>query len=704
MRRPILLAFLLAGLASADDVSAASDLCGQTLTTSTTFTADETCVGPGLIVGVNGITIDLAGFTLSGTSKASTGVDLGNHSGVTVKNGTIRGFDRGIRDGFRPTKLSHLVIRDNGQEGGILTDAAVDKCSFLTNGSAGLILNSGKVTSSGFVGNGFEGLFLQHATNVTATNVIAAQNHGAGIRVQFGSKIRISSATSAGNALAGVELDTGTATLKHSTIVGNLLDGVHLDDAGVDTQESLGIPAVIDGNLIAGNGGDGVHVTNASNGGVITKNRLRGNGGDGVRVDAACLNTLVQGNVAIGNDDVGFEVAEPTTALAKNIADANGAGIFTAAAIDGGGNAARANAGTQCSNAITCPPAFTPKPGSTTPTCDMVVATSIKLDSEPPFCVGTSGIVVDADDITIDLNGHRFHGDRTGGTIGVDVDFHRNVTIKNGILQGFGVGIHAGANSAGLKVVNVEVRDSVAAGVAVVGGGTAISKTVVVQNSGPGLVLSDTATAAKVSSSFFVGNTGDGLSSSGAGGVLSNVTSAGNTGAGMHLTGAGSGTVKGGIVAANEMNGILIDGTYGVLASGTVKGTFVVGNGEDGVVLDAGSVAMTFDSNFIGGSMEGIFLTNSPQSTLVKKNVLIGNHGGGLFVNANPLSTSVVQNTAIGCSQGFENFPLTSTFAKNTAAGNLMQGLGGVAGTDGGGNKAHDNGAEPQCAQSFVCN
>ena len=43
-------------------------------------------------------------------------------------------------------------------------------------------LTSGKVNASAFVGNGFEGLFLQHASNVTVKNVLATQNHGAGIR------------------------------------------------------------------------------------------------------------------------------------------------------------------------------------------------------------------------------------------------------------------------------------------------------------------------------------------------------------------------------------------------------------------------------------------------------------------------------------------------------------------------------------------
>src|SRR5205814_701989 len=63
-RRILALAFC--AIAWAARAHAANELCGQTITQSVTFAADQSCTGTGLIVGADGITIDLAGFTLAG--------------------------------------------------------------------------------------------------------------------------------------------------------------------------------------------------------------------------------------------------------------------------------------------------------------------------------------------------------------------------------------------------------------------------------------------------------------------------------------------------------------------------------------------------------------------------------------------------------------------------------------------------------------
>src|SRR5688572_33307243 len=78
--------------------------CGDTVSTSITLSADlhYTTGYTALHVATPGITIDLNGHTLSGTS-ALQGIDL--EAGlVTVKNGTIRGFWGGIV-GLRAHKL-----------------------------------------------------------------------------------------------------------------------------------------------------------------------------------------------------------------------------------------------------------------------------------------------------------------------------------------------------------------------------------------------------------------------------------------------------------------------------------------------------------------------------------------------------------------------------------------------------------------------
>ena len=76
-------------------VAAAVVPCGTVVTTSITLTSDlGPCVGDALIAGADNITINLGGFTISGTGTGA-GVRVAQRTGVTVTNGTIQGFPAG---------------------------------------------------------------------------------------------------------------------------------------------------------------------------------------------------------------------------------------------------------------------------------------------------------------------------------------------------------------------------------------------------------------------------------------------------------------------------------------------------------------------------------------------------------------------------------------------------------------------------------
>jgi parallel beta-helix repeat protein len=77
--------------------------CGQTVTTSITLANDVgPCLGDGLVVSANNVTVDLGGHTVrgAGTDPAGAvdqaGVRLDNVSGVTVRRGTVRDFFVGV--------------------------------------------------------------------------------------------------------------------------------------------------------------------------------------------------------------------------------------------------------------------------------------------------------------------------------------------------------------------------------------------------------------------------------------------------------------------------------------------------------------------------------------------------------------------------------------------------------------------------------
>src|SRR5438045_8172316 len=65
--------------------------CGTVLTASITLKADLTCAGDALIIGADGITVDLGHHVLRG-STGGVGIGVDNRQNVTVENGRIVGF------------------------------------------------------------------------------------------------------------------------------------------------------------------------------------------------------------------------------------------------------------------------------------------------------------------------------------------------------------------------------------------------------------------------------------------------------------------------------------------------------------------------------------------------------------------------------------------------------------------------------------
>jgi large repetitive protein len=139
MRRSTLLAVVVAGGAAlpASTASAKDGLttvhCGQTLTHSVKLANDLTdCPGDGLVIGADGITVDLNGHMIDGTvtqtgcdfpAAPRAGIDnLAGHDGVTITGGTIQQFDSGVAAGGFTTGMSDsrvhdLTVRDNRGDG-----------------------------------------------------------------------------------------------------------------------------------------------------------------------------------------------------------------------------------------------------------------------------------------------------------------------------------------------------------------------------------------------------------------------------------------------------------------------------------------------------------------------------------------------------------------------------------------------------------
>ena len=98
----VAMALVIAGTPKVAQAGPATNaFCGQTITQDTTLDGDLTCAGNGLTISASNVTLDLGGFTISGDPSTGTGVLVVPSGGppvrnVTIKNGTIKGFSRGV--------------------------------------------------------------------------------------------------------------------------------------------------------------------------------------------------------------------------------------------------------------------------------------------------------------------------------------------------------------------------------------------------------------------------------------------------------------------------------------------------------------------------------------------------------------------------------------------------------------------------------
>ena len=107
---------------SSDNASTAAPIstslsCGQVIKQSVKLTANLDCKTDGIIVGADGITIDLNGFTLSGPGEKSSkvGIMFADNDEVTVQGpGTITQFQAGaLFSGGEDNKISRVTFTGN---------------------------------------------------------------------------------------------------------------------------------------------------------------------------------------------------------------------------------------------------------------------------------------------------------------------------------------------------------------------------------------------------------------------------------------------------------------------------------------------------------------------------------------------------------------------------------------------------------------
>jgi hypothetical protein len=278
--------------------------CGAEVTSDTVLTADLVCAaGPALVVAADGVTLDLAGHTISSTGDSGErgpAILLRGVRDCVVRNGTIERFDAGVAiEGGGGNVVEGLTVQDNvGSTDGDFGDGIVVNRSSENRVQGNVLRRNGP----------FSGISLgpQATGNQILQNTVADHDMS---HVPF---------PDAGRQTMGIRIEGPAANhnrVEGNTVTGSGCDGIVVlatcDNPG-DEPPCVGTPPnehnEIVANVSSGNGrsgrGCGIRLFSmplpmppVHN--VVRDNVVEGNTSYGIALDGLPLRA--PGNTAIGN-------------------------------------------------------------------------------------------------------------------------------------------------------------------------------------------------------------------------------------------------------------------------------------------------------------------------------------------------------------------------------------------------------------------
>ena len=270
---------LSAAAAYGAPASAATVSCGDVITVDTVLTQDLTC-GPGdaLVIGANGVTLDLGGYTITGPGAygagAGAGVRAAQRTGVTVTHGTLTGFASAVvLDESRDSHVTKLTVHHN--------DRGIDIA-----GGGGHLVDKNVSRD-----NGRDAIRLGlSAGNRITQNTVTGNVYGIAV-ADFSSDNKVDRNVATGNQYFGVATWNSTGT-------------------------------TIEKNQVTGSAVHGIQVNPDASGVVLLQNYLQGNGDDGIHVESTA--TTITKNTAVYNTDLGISAPSGVTDGGGNKASGNG--------------------------------------------------------------------------------------------------------------------------------------------------------------------------------------------------------------------------------------------------------------------------------------------------------------------------------------------------------------------------------------------
>ncbi|MEN3314787.1 MAG: hypothetical protein V7605_1021 [Acidimicrobiaceae bacterium] len=320
---------VVTGLITAGPANAAVLACGSTVTQSTTLTANVgPCTGDGLIITKSNVTLNLNGFKVTGKKRPGdqAGIRVVNTAnppagltGVTIRNGTVTGFDAGVVIfGGSGNTVTGMTVQNNVND---LRDGDCD----LGDGINLTNSDNNTVSSNNVVGNGpFGGISLvgdsdgnQIKNNTLVGNNIPGAlgcgnggfgNENEGVRIEGpganGNVVNNNNVSQSGIAGIGVHANVGCRnnpqptdepnndfnTITNNTVTGSAnageSDGIKVLEVGpFGTVVCAAANLTITGNTSSNNERNGIEIPATSVNNTINNNTVNANGQDGIHLE-----------------------------------------------------------------------------------------------------------------------------------------------------------------------------------------------------------------------------------------------------------------------------------------------------------------------------------------------------------------------------------------------------------------------------------
>jgi parallel beta-helix repeat protein len=271
--------------------------------------------------GTSGVQLDgVTNNTIGGTAAGARNIISGNNGGILIR---LSSSGNQVRGNFIGTDVTGNNALGNDNDGVLVQDSTNNTIGGTVAGTSNVLSGNGSngLEITGGSNNAVQNNFI--GTDRTGTAALGNTLNGVAIGSSTNNTIGSTRNLISGNGASGIVLATSA---NGNNIQGNFI-GIDIDAAGAIGNTGPGITVfdssnvTITGNIISGNGGDGVHLENTAPGG--QNNAVRGNfiGTDSIGTTAVPNTGNGVGIVSMPGNTIGG-----TTVADRNLISGNGAG------------------------------------------------------------------------------------------------------------------------------------------------------------------------------------------------------------------------------------------------------------------------------------------------------------------------------------------------------------------------------------------